>query len=273
MEVANIHFVFDNAPNAEIRIKFDENDGAWSYIGTDCRGIPVNEPTMNLGFLDGGTAAHEFGHAIGLAHEHQNPKGGIEWNEEVVISELAKPPNSWDEATTRHNVLNKYRADQIMGTEFDPDSIMLYFFPASWTLNGIGTKQNDVLSRMDKEFIAGAQMYPKTGPIIPDAVKLTVNAKPRTKGSIGKGGEEDLYTFAAESEGRYVIDTLGRTDVVMKLFGPDNETALIAEDDDSGVGTNARISVELIPGSYYVQVRHYSRTGGTGDYSIKVIRK
>ena len=70
-----------------------------------------------------------------------------------------------------------------------------------------------------------------------------------------------------------MIDTLGRTDVVMKLFGPDNETALIAEDDDSGVGTNARISVELIPGSYYVQVRHYSRTGGTGDYTIKVIRK
>jgi len=36
---------------------------------------------MNLGFLDGGTAAHEFGHAIGLAHEHQNPAGGIQWNE------------------------------------------------------------------------------------------------------------------------------------------------------------------------------------------------
>ena len=273
MEVANIHFVFDNAPNAEIRIKFDENDGAWSYIGTDCRSIPVNEPTMNLGFLDGGTAAHEFGHAIGLAHEHQNPKGGIEWNEAVVISELAKPPNSWDEATTRHNVLNKYRADQIMGTEFDPDSIMLYFFPASWTLNGIGTKQNDVLSRMDKEFVAGAQMYPKDGPIVPDAVKLTVNAKPRTKGSIGKAGEEDLYTFTAESEGRYVIDTLGKTDIVMKLFGPDNETALIAEDDDSGVGTNARISAELISGTYYVQVRHYSRKSGTGDYTIKVVRK
>ncbi len=40
---------------------------------------------------------------------------------------------------------------------------MLYFFPASWTLNGIATKANDVLSRSDKEFIAGAKMYPKTG--------------------------------------------------------------------------------------------------------------
>lgn len=281
MEVANIRFVFDNARNAEIRIKFDENDGAWSYIGTDCRQIPVNRPTMNLGFLDGGTAAHEFGHAIGLAHEHQNPEGGIVWNEEVVIRELAKPPNCWDEATTRHNVLNKYSADQILGTEFDPDSIMLYFFPASWTRNGIGTKQNDVLSRIDKEFVAGAEMYPKTGPTIADAVRLTVNAEPqikgnaepRTKGSIGKFGEEDLYTFTAESEGCYVIDTLGKTDVVMKLFGPENETALIAEDDDSGVGANARISAELIPGTYYVQVRHFSRESGTGDHTIKVIRK
>jgi hypothetical protein len=273
MKVANIRFVFDNAPNPEIRIKFDENDGAWSYIGTDCRNIPADQPTMNLGFLDGGTAAHEFGHSIGLAHEHQNPSGGIEWNEEVVISELAKPPNMWDEATTRHNVLDKYSADQILGTKFDPDSIMLYFFPASWTKNGIGTKQNDVLSTMDKEFVAGAKMYPKTKPGIPDAVKLTVNAKSRTKGSIGKYGEEDLYTFIAESEGRYVIDTQGMTDTVMKLFGPDNETAFIAEDDDSGIGANARISAELIPGTYYVQVRHYDRKGGKGDYTIKAIRK
>ena len=129
-------FNFNNAPNAEIRTSFDSQDRAWSYIGTDCRSILLNEATMNLGFLDGGTAAHEFGHAIGLAHEHQNPAGGIEWNEEVVIRECAKSPNFWDEETTRHNVLRKYSVDQINGTDFDPKSIMLYFFPASWTLNG-----------------------------------------------------------------------------------------------------------------------------------------
>jgi hypothetical protein len=271
-QVANLKFDFNNAANAEIRVGFDSSDGAWSYVGTDCRGIPVNQPTMNLGFLDGGTTAHEFGHAIGLAHEHQNPRGGIQWNEQVVIQELAKSPNFWDEETARHNVIRKYSIDQVNGTDFDPDSIMLYFFPASWTLNGIATKANEVLSTIDKQFIAGAQMYPKTGDTTTTAVELEVNAKRRTAASIGKFGEEDLFRFTAATDGRHQIDTRGSTDVVMKLFGPNSETALIAEDDDSGVDTNALISRDLVAGQYFVQVRHYNRASGKGNYSIKVQR-
>ena len=114
-DVANLQLVFDDAPNADIRVAFDAGDGAWSYIGTDARQIPLDQPTMNLGFLDGGTAAHEWGHAIGLAHEHQNPDGGIEWNEDIVIRAMAGPPNYWDAATTRHNILRRYSADQING--------------------------------------------------------------------------------------------------------------------------------------------------------------
>jgi hypothetical protein len=147
---------------------------------------------------------------------------------------------------------------------------MLYFFPASWTRNGIATKANDVLSSMDKAFIAGAKMYPKTGPTVAAAKELKVNAGRRTAASIGKIGEEDLYRFTAAADGRYVIDTSGPTDIVMKLFGPNSETALIAEDDDSGIDTNALIAADLIAGEYFVQVRHYNRTKGIGKYSIKV---
>lgn len=271
-QAANLTFVFSNAADAEIRISFDSSDGAWSYVGTDCRSIPLNQPTMNLGFLDGGTPAHEFGHAIGLAHEHQNPAGGIQWNEQLVIREMAKSPNFWDEQTTRHNILRRYGIDQVNGTHFDPKSIMLYFFPSSWTLNGIGTEENHVLSQLDREFVAGAKMYPKTGGTVSDAVDLKVNAPRRTAASIGKAGEEDLYRFTAKKDGRYVVDTRGPTDVVMKLFGPDSQTALLAEDDDSGVDTNARIAADLIAGEYFVQVRHYNRASGMGNYSIKVRR-
>ena len=269
---ANIKFDFNNAADAEIRIAFDPNDGAWSYIGTDNRGIPANQPTMNLGFLDGGTAGHEFGHALGLAHEHQNPAGGIQWNEAVVLRDLAGPPNNWDQATIRHNVLAKYTADQIKGTTFDPDSIMLYFFPASWTRNGVATKANHVLSATDKAFIASAEAYPKTAPTVDDAVPLTVNARRRTSAAIGKAGEEDLFRFTVTSGARHIIDTRGPTDVVMKLFGPNSQTNVIAEDDDSGLDTNARIVADLIPGNYYAQVRHYNRASGMGNYTIKVRR-
>jgi hypothetical protein len=67
-----------------------------------------------------------------------------------------------------------------------------------------------------------------------------------------------------------VIDTEGPTDVVMKLFGPNSETRVIAEDDDSGTSTNARITASLIAGVYYVQIRHYNRERGVGKYSIGV---
>lgn len=268
--VANLNLVFDNAPSAEIRISFDANDGAWSYVGTDGRDIPLNEATMNLGFLDGGTCAHEWGHALGLAHEHQNPAGGIQWNEDVVIREMAKSPNFWDAETTRHNILQRYRADQVNGTSFDPKSIMLYFFPAEWTLNGIGTEANETLSAVDKQFIAGAKMYPKTAPTVDTATPLTVNARRRTPAAIGQFGEEDLFRFTVAQGGRHIVDTRGPSDVVMKLFGPDLPTRLIAEDDDSGYATNARIAVDLLPGDYWVQVRHYNRESGVGDYTVKV---
>ena len=269
---ANLQFDFNNAPDAEIRIAFDPNDGAWSYIGTDNRGIALNQPTMNLGFLDGGTAAHEFGHAIGLAHEHQNPAGGMEWNEATVIKSLSGPPNNWDEAMIRHNVLQKYRVDQIQGTAFDPDSIMLYFFPGDWVKSGVGTHANNVLSAVDKAYIASAQAYPKTAPTVADATEIKVNASRRTTASIGMSGEEDLFKFNVSTGGSHAIDTKGPTDVVMRLFGPNSQTNVIAEDDDSGDGSNARISASLVPGLYYAQVRHYNRNNGKGDYTIRARR-
>jgi hypothetical protein len=267
-EHANLKFVFNNDPDAEIRIAFDHSDGAWSYIGTDARQIPINAPTMNLGFLDGGTAAHEFGHAIGLGHEHQNPSGGIQWNEEIVIRDLAGSPNFWDEATARHNVIEKYAANQIRGTAFDPDSIMLYFFPNSWVKSGKGTKANDVLSALDKAFIASAQAYPR---LVKPSTEIKVGATASTKAAIGKAGEEDVFQFVANKSGRHSISTGGSTDVVLKLFGPDDPTRLIGEDDDSGPGNNAHLLANLVPGKYLAQVRHYRLTG-TGKYTIRVQR-
>ncbi len=269
-EHANLFFDFNDALDAEIRITFNPNDGAWSYVGTDAKGIPQDQPTMNIGFLDGGTAAHEFGHAIGLAHEHQNPAGGIQWNEEEVIRDLKGPPNYWNEQQIRTNVLNKYSVDQVRGTDFDPDSIMLYFFPDSWVKNGNGTKANETLSNLDKAFIASAEAYPRDA--AKTAVELPVIETSGVAADIGAPGEEDLFKFSVQTAGRHTIETGGQTDVVMKLFGPNSQTSLVAEDDDGGAGRNSKIVADLAPGEYFVQVRHYNSSAGIGDYTILVSR-
>jgi hypothetical protein len=267
---ANLNFEFTTDARAEIRVTFDESDGAWSYVGTDNSGIPVQAATLNLGWQDEAVILHEFGHMIGLAHEHQNPDGGLVWNEETVIRDLSGPPNYWDEATIRHNVLDKYTADQINGTKFDPNSIMLYAFPDDWTKNPGGTHENTKLSQLDKDFIKSAQMYPGRGTTTPPPSAVEVPILSGTAGSIGRPGEEDVFTFQVTRAGRYLIETTGNSDLFMTLFGPNNNTQKLAEDDDTGVDTNPQITASLQPGRYYARVRHYNPSQ-TGSYEIRVI--
>jgi Bacterial pre-peptidase C-terminal domain/Astacin (Peptidase family M12A) len=268
---ANLKLDFGSDPAAEIRVTFKASDGAWSYIGTDCADIPRDQPTMNLGWQDEGVVLHEFGHTIGLIHEHQNPVGGIKWNRPAVIRALSGPPNNWDLDTIERNMFQRYSVDLVKSTTLDPRSIMMYSFPAEWTLDGFSTRENDVLSDQDKEFIGSGVAYPKTAqPVEP--TKLSVNGA-ETKAEIGKPGEEDLFQFSVTTPGRYAIQTTGQTDVFMTLYGPNSQTALIDQDDDSGPGLNASIVEKLGPGTYFVQVRHYNRHGGKGAYGISVSSK
>jgi hypothetical protein len=266
-EYANLNFTFVEAPSAPVRISFDEGDGAWSYVGRDNLEIPVHAATMNLGWVDKGVILHEFGHMIGLSHEHQNPAGGIVWNEAKVIAELAGPPNYWDEATVRHNVLNKYSLDQIVGTEFDPESIMLYAFPAEWTIGGPGTEENEDLSKQDCDFIRGAQMYPGRGGVAAEIPELPVNRS--LAGAIAVPGEQDVFRFTVPAEGDYVLETAGPSDLVMSLYGPNSASKLRAQNDDAGRDGNPRLAVTLAPGEYHLHVRHY-QTAGIGPYRVWV---
>jgi serralysin len=164
--MANLQFQFVDSGQAEIRIAFQEGNGSWSYLGTFCRQIPDDEPTMNYGWLTPDSdedelrrvVLHEFGHALGLIHEHQNPDGGIEWNEPAVKKDLSGPPNNWDDETIRRNVLGHYPKEAVESTPVDKDSIMMYPIPASWTVDGFSADLNGDLSEYDKEFIH--EQYP-----------------------------------------------------------------------------------------------------------------
>ncbi len=166
---ANISFDFNAGQNAEIRISFQADDGSWSAMGTDCLHrptFPLNEPTMNFGWLRDNTddteyrrvVVHEFGHALGAIHEHQNPKGGIQWNVPLVLEQFSGPPNNWSEDEIRSNILDKYSLDQLNATKFDKKSIMLYFFPPE-LVGGLKLPENTDLSTQDKSWIA--KNYPK----------------------------------------------------------------------------------------------------------------
>jgi hypothetical protein len=155
-----INFLDDNT-KCNVRVNFDESNGSWAYLGTDHNSFTDSkEPTVNFGWIDAATIEHEFGHVLGMIHEHQNPHGNtIQWNKEKVYT-WAKETQGWDQETTDENILNKYEQNQINGSDYDPLSVMLYFFPAELTLNNQGTDQNLRLSGDDVTFIN--KMYPGT---------------------------------------------------------------------------------------------------------------
>lgn len=153
-----IRFLFGDYPDPDITISFLQK-GSWSYIGSYCKKM---SPSMNLGWLTINTAEneldrvvlHEFGHAIGLIHEHLSPNASfIQWNKEKVYQYYKRPPNRWDKATVNRNIFNKYSSTQTNATEFDSLSIMLYAIPKELTINGFFTKSNTKLSEKDIDFI------------------------------------------------------------------------------------------------------------------------
>lgn len=272
-EHANIQFVFGDDSDAEIRISFAQS-GSWSYIGTDALSIPKTQPTMNYGWLKRSTpndeysrvVIHEFGHALGFIHEHQNPATNVPWNKEAVYAYYAGPPNNWSRQQTDINLFTRYSATLTQFSEFDRDSIMLYPIPNEFTIGDFEVGWNRVLSVADKQF-AGT-LYPGVAKL---ENELAIDA-PMMNASIGEFGELDKYNFVVKTVGRYRMETEGRLDLVMSLFGPDDEGLGVTEDDDSGRRLNARIVADLRPGVYTLKVRHYSRRR-TGDYQIGVYRE
>ena len=262
---ANLDFDFTNAGSSEIRISFGPY-GSWSYVGNDATQIPLDQPTMNFGWQASGTVLHEFGHALGMIHEHQNPRSNpIVWNEPEVIRYFGGPPNNWDPDKVRRNVILLYSETVTNGSQFDPDSIMLYSYPSRLTLNGVGTHENSVLSAIDQQVIA--RMYPGRGSVTPSNTPLRLDAP--ISSSISAAGEEDIYSFEVLTSGRYRFETTGGTDLVMTIF--DSNNVRLSYDDDSGGNLQPRIIRNLMPGRYSIRLGHYGSTG-TGSYTLSVKR-
>jgi len=157
----------DKSPKANIRIAFQKG-GYWSLLGVLAQNVDPGDSTMNFeGFPEhlqkyfhGQNAAewhisyehttilHEFGHAIGLSHEHFNAECQKDLKLDAIISYLIGPPNKWTEEQAKFNMDAHYYAQVlaqqagplesklITSSDTDQFSVMLYVFPVSYYKSG-----------------------------------------------------------------------------------------------------------------------------------------
>lgn len=114
-------------------------------------------------WVPGATVVHEFGHALGMLHEHQNnlqKSNPIKLKPKAVKAYYRDLGMGDDVAAT--NVLDMYQCDDskcdYAGTKYDDKSIMLYYLPDDWIEGKNPTYPNFVLSNDDKNWLKN--IYP-----------------------------------------------------------------------------------------------------------------
>jgi hypothetical protein len=189
----------DRIYQAQIRIAFDEA-GYWSWIGAQSIDKAIagpNQPSMNFEQFAvslpnnwQGVVLHEFGHAIGFEHEHQNPAADcpqqFRWNDDPgyikttdiygqfvqdgagrrpgIYTVLEGPPNSWSQDQIDFNMKSLPATLDLRYSGFDPTSVMMYSFADWMFVNGpqssCYTKENLMLSTQDLKAVV--ETYPPT---------------------------------------------------------------------------------------------------------------
>lgn len=150
---------------SDIRIAFNRGSGHWSYVGTDCAGIPQHFPTMNLAMVSGSPVAewdrvaiHEILHACGFNHEHQHPRHKIPWNTRAVYDYYGRT-QGWSRSEIDAQVLRRGSLVGFAGTDPDLGSIMQYPIDRKLvTDTKFAVGWNKRMSDRDVEFLK--QVYP-----------------------------------------------------------------------------------------------------------------
>jgi len=160
----------DTAYAADIRVSFDK-PGFFSLVGTDSINPQIgagriggrpNQCSLNLGGFPTqrppnwqGVVRHEFMHAMGFVHEHQNMRGpceaGMRWDDDPgyvktqdprgtfitdangrqpgIYTYLSGFPNFWNKQKIDFNLRTHDDANTVAGP-FEKESVMLYRFAA-----------------------------------------------------------------------------------------------------------------------------------------------
>ena len=158
----NLNLEFVNGSEGDIRITM-EAPLNYSAIGTDATLRGPGENTMNIGTAPDhpwfeAAVLHEFGHALGMEHEHQHPKANIPWNKPAVY-EHYWTAFQWSKEEVDHNLFRLLETATARTTAYDPTSIMHYPIPNELTIGDWAVYKNTTISQNDRRLMRKA--YPK----------------------------------------------------------------------------------------------------------------
>jgi len=166
LEYANLKFEFGDDKKAQLRISFKQ-EGNWGFLGKDCLDVPASDPNVNFGWLPETSSRedvelvvlHEFGHVLGLQHEHSNPASTLKWDRPAVYKQFAGAPNFWTRETVDQQLFAIWPPAYFpIHKVFDRESIMMYEMQASFFADKKAITRNGQLSPLDKQFVAA--LYP-----------------------------------------------------------------------------------------------------------------
>jgi hypothetical protein len=164
-----------------------------------------NDMTCAPNYEPGAVILHEFIHALGGMHEHQNNMNVIYIKENVYSDfcdvyfkgdpdcrEIADR-NIFDTNICYNNSTGNWDSDCLSNSEYDPDSIMLYSLNDSWIDGPNPTKLNFRLSKHDKLWLS--QKYPLDSTNKPNLKVKFLNGLPWQKALVVKTVSEHLQPY------------------------------------------------------------------------------
>ena len=183
-KTSNVKFRY-TAGQGQVRVARVQNDGYWSYVGTDVLSIPMNQQTLNLDSFTMGTpesefvrvVRHEAGHTLGFPHEHMRKELVDLIDRQKAIAYFGQT-QGWTPQEVEFQVLTPLSQGSLIATDHaDPSSIMCYQIPGSLTKNGqpiIGGKD---INSSDRDFIGRIYPVPKPPKKAPAARKTKRRAR------------------------------------------------------------------------------------------------